>query len=125
MRLLEEGIGELVLAFPLLFFEDVRRLGQVHVRPGSYVRLMREHRAKNRINDQLGLAARASYVQVFALLRHSRILLSLRRKRFLKGLGALLDAPMSRVNYNMFATPCMVFASNDLLPSGQPQSGDI
>src|SRR5438105_157100 len=122
---LKEGICELVFALPLLLFEDVRCLGQVHARPGSYVRFVREHCAKNRINHQLGLAARASNIQVFALLRHARILLFLRCNRFSNELDALLHAFSGRVHHNALTIPCMVFARNNLLPSGQPQSGDI
>ena len=69
-----EGIGEFVLALPLLFLEDIRCLSEIHVSSGPYMSFVREHRAKDRINDQLCLAAGTRYTQVFALLSHNRIL---------------------------------------------------
>lgn len=70
---LEEGIRELIFALPLLLLEDIRRLGEVHVGPGPYMSFVRKHRAKDRINDELGLAAGACHAQVFALLSHEGI----------------------------------------------------
>jgi hypothetical protein len=66
VRFLEEGIRELVFALPLLLLKDTRSLRQVDVRPGSYVRFVRKNRAKNRINYQLCLAARARNAKIFA-----------------------------------------------------------
>lgn len=74
MRLLEEGIGKLILALTLLLFEDALCVFQVHVRPWFYVRFVSKHRAKHGINYQFRLAARAGYVQVFSLFSHGRIL---------------------------------------------------
>src|SRR6516164_5956483 len=67
VRFLEEGIGEFVFALPLLFFKDVRSLGEINVGSGLYRSAVREDRAEDRIDDQLGLAARASDVEIFAV----------------------------------------------------------
>src|SRR6267142_3445841 len=56
---LEPGIGEFVFALLFLLFQNAGSLGQVHVGPGLCVRLVRQHRAEDRIDYQLGLAARA------------------------------------------------------------------
>src|SRR3974377_475255 len=55
---LEEGVGKFVFALASLFFEDARSLREINVRPGLCGSSVREDRAKNRIDDQLGLKAR-------------------------------------------------------------------
>src|ERR1700747_2277036 len=87
---LKPGIREFVLALLLLLFENARSLCQVNVRPGLYVRLVRQHSAKYRINHQLGLAARASYVQIFAVFQSHGFIVLLRRKKQ----GARFLAPL-------------------------------
>jgi hypothetical protein len=66
VRFLEEGVRELVFTLPLLFLKDARSLRQVYVRPRSYMRFVRKNCAKNWINDELCLAARACDLEIFA-----------------------------------------------------------
>jgi hypothetical protein len=66
VRFLEEGIRELVFTLSLLLLKDARSLCQVYVRPRSYMRFVRKNCAKNWINDELCLAARACDLEIFA-----------------------------------------------------------
>src|SRR5207244_6798386 len=67
VRFLEPGVRELVFALAVLFGENFLSVAQVHVRAGLDGRFMREHSAKNGINDELCLTARARDVKVFAV----------------------------------------------------------
>jgi hypothetical protein len=59
---LEPGIRELVLALAVLFGKDFLSVAKVHIRAGLDRCLVRKHRAENRINGQLCLAAWARHV---------------------------------------------------------------
>lgn len=65
--LLEDGVGELVFALLPLFVQDAAGLSEVDVGPGLDMGFVRKHGAKDRVDDQFGLAARANYVEVFAV----------------------------------------------------------
>lgn len=65
--LLKPGVGEFVFALALLFFKDGGSLGEVYVRARFDGRGVRKNGAKDGVDDQLCLAARASYVEIFAV----------------------------------------------------------
>jgi hypothetical protein len=76
---LEKRIREFVFALAVLFGEDALGILKVYVGPGFDRGLVREHRAKHRIHNQLGLAAGAGYLEIIGFfLSHSRILPILR-----------------------------------------------